>query len=72
MTNIFGDQGNSAKVYKIKGIKSEQGMKSTKIRGSWEHVFHWEEELNCIAVYFEASHIVVAIIAKLPLYVLSL
>lgn len=52
MTNIFGDQGNSTKVYdKIKGIKSEQGMKSTKIRGSWEHVFHWEE-LNCIVVYF--------------------
>ena len=43
MINIFGDQGNSAKIFGIKGtrtsgfINGEQGIKSKKSKGSREH-----------------------------------
>ena len=51
MTNIFEDQGNHAKKFGIKGTRGtigltngEHGIKSKKIKESWEHVLHpsWE------------------------------
>ena len=47
MLNIFGHQGNSAKIFGIKGARAKnilgnKGKNQKKIKGSWEHVPPWE------------------------------